>query len=335
MRTDLFDFDLPEELIAQHPLQDRSSCKLVVLDRDGTIRHLFFTDLVGLLSEDDLLVLNDTRVFPARLRGTRKSGAPLDVLLVRQVARAEWEIMSKGGYTGPVIFSETLSGDVNNGTMIRFHDPSCLHDEIWSIGKMPLPPYIKRDADEKDRVMYQTVYAKKEGSIAAPTAGLHFTGDILERIRAKGVKIELLTLHVGPGTFKPLKTESVEGHIMDSEFFEISQSLMENVRETRERGKRVIAVGTTTTRALEGVLSGYASVTCANGTISGQTDIFIYPGYRFLAVDSLLTNMHLPRSTPLLLASALAGRERLLAAYRECVKRKYRFFSYGDAMLIL
>lgn len=335
MRTDLFDFDLPEELIAQYPLEERSSCRLMVLDRDGTVQHLRFTDLPDVLSEDDLLVLNNTRVFPARLRGTRRSGAPLDILLVRQVSHDEWEIMSKGSYTGPITFSGNLSGDVSRGNMIRFHDTSSLHEEIWSVGRMPLPPYIKREADEHDKVMYQTVYAEREGSIAAPTAGLHFTGDLIEKIRSKGVSVEFITLHVGPGTFKPLKAEVVKDHVMDSEYFEISRALLKTIRRKRERGNRVVAVGTTTTRALEGVLSGNAPVTSANGTVSGRTDIFMYPGYRFLAIDSLLTNMHLPRSTPLLLASALAGRERLLSSYREAVARKYRFFSYGDAMLIL
>lgn len=335
MRTDLFDFDLPEDLIAQHPLSDRSSCRLLVLDGDGTKRHLLFSDLPDLLTKDDLLVLNNTQVFPARLRGTRRSGSPLDILLVRNLGQNEWEIMSKGGYSGLVTFSDTLSGEVSRGNKIRFHDARTLHEEIWAIGRMPLPPYIRREANEQDRVMYQTVYAEREGSIAAPTAGLHFTRELLDSIRSKGVRVKFITLHVGPGTFKPLKSETVEAHMMDSEHFEIDHTLIEDILATRARGNRVIAVGTTTTRALEGVLSGNAEVISTNGTISGNTDIFIYPGYRFIAVDSLVTNMHLPRSTPLLLVSALAGRENIISSYREAVRRKYRFFSYGDAMLIL
>jgi len=335
MRTDLFDFDLPEELIAQEPLQDRVSCRLLVLDQNGLTQDRSFGELPHFLSEGDLLILNDTKVFPARFTGTRRSGAPLDILLVRQLTEHEWEIMSKGSYSGPLMISDSLSGNVMNGNRIRFHDTSSLHEQVWAIGKMPLPPYIKRKADANDLEYYQTVYAEKEGSIAAPTAGLHFTHDLLATIKDTGVKIAFITLHVGTGTFKPLKADILTDHTMDSEYFEISHSLVEDIHDTHARGKKVIAVGTTTTRALEGLFSGKAQITSNNGTISGSTDIYIYPGYEFRAINTLVTNMHLPRSTPLLLTAALAGRDALLSGYREAVRKKYRFFSYGDAMLIL
>lgn len=330
-----FDYLLPEDLIAKRPLEDRSSSKLLILHKDGLIEHRIFSDIVSYIGEGDMLIINNTKVFPARLTGTKENGRRLAILLVKEKAPGIWEVLSRGRYTGTLRFSDDFSGKVENGDTVCFQDTRNLFDSIWKHGSMPLPPYIKRSPDARDKDTYQTTYAKKEGSIAAPTAGLHFTGRLLDRIASKGVRIRELTLHVGIGTFRPIRTENIEEHSMDMEYFEIDPPLLSEIRETKSSGRRVITVGTTTTRALEGFLSGRSVVFSENGSIKGATDIFIHPGYSFRASDSLVTNFHLPRSTPLMLVSAICGREKMLNAYQEAITMRYRFLSYGDAMLIL
>ncbi len=335
MRTDSFDFSLPDELIAQEPLKERDSCRLMVLHKNGKIEHRIFSDLTTYLSEGDLIILNDTKVFPARLPGYKPSGDRLDILLVKETDPDKWEIMSKGGYSGSLKITGELTAHVEEGKTATFSGKGDLRKIIWKHGKMPLPPYIKRETTDSDIDWYQTVYASREGSIAAPTAGLHFTGNLLERVRDMGVKVRCITLHVGIGTFRPVRADHVMNHTMDSESFEINTSLLNEIEDNRRSGKKVIAVGTTSTRAIEGLLNGREQFTVNNGSISGATDIFICPGYEFRAIDSLLTNFHLPRSTPILLSSAIAGKENLLKAYEKAISMQYRFFSYGDAMLIL
>lgn len=333
MKVSDFEFHLPRSLIAEEPAPRRDGSRLLVLGRQGSIEHRMFSDLPGYLQRGDMLLLNRTRVLPVRLRGIKPTGGRLDVLLVGNISGDRWEILSSGGYTGSLAFSERLSAEVKAGRTADLIYSGDLKEILWETGEMPLPRYIKRRPGRMDKERYQTVYAKADGSIAAPTAGLHFTEELLAAIEAKGVAVRYLTLHVGKGTFAPVRAETVEGHAMQSERFEMDSGLVEEIRGLKGR---LLAVGTTTTRALEGFLSGrYAPSVNGNGTISGSTDIFIYPGYGFRAVNCLLTNFHLPRSSPLMLTSALSGRERLLAAYAEAVKEKYRFFSYGDAMLIL
>lgn len=335
MKTDSFDFSLPKELISQTPLPERDKCKLMVLKKTGEIHHRVFSDVIEYLSEGDLLILNDTKVFPARLVGQRPSGNGLEVLIVRETAENEWEILSRGNYSGRVQFSDTLDAVIKDGKRALFSGNGDLKEEIRRHGKMPLPPYIKREASDSDREWYQTVFAKQEGSIAAPTAGLHFTKELIDKLIRRGVVVKYITLHVGLGTFRPLKTDRVEKHRMHGEYFEIDFPVIETVKKNKSSGKRVVAVGTTTTRALEGCFNKKTNIINRNGKLSGYTDIFIYPGYTFSVVDCLVTNFHVPKSTPILLASALAGRENLLNGYDEAIRGKYRFFSYGDAMLIL
>ena len=254
---------------------------------------------------------------------------------MKVLERDTWEVLSKGRYTGALVFSDNFSAELSSGEVARFFYAGAFMENVWKYGSMPLPPYIKRTADESDKETYQTAYAKQEGSIAAPTAGLHFSRPVFESIVSKGIMLRELTLHVGIGTFKPIRTDHVEEHSMDTEYFEISKHLLSEIDETRASGRKVFAVGTTTTRALEGFMSGNCVTVAGNGAIHGSTNMFIYPGYSFNVVDSLITNFHLPRSTPLMLASAFCGRENLLKAYREAVDVGYRFLSYGDAMLIL
>ena len=307
---DLHDFyyDLPEELIAQDPLSDRSSSRLMVLDKNtGAIEHKIFRDITEYLKPGDCLVINDTKVIPARLIGEKEgTGAAIEVLLLKRLEDRQdtWEVLVKPGNDG--IFEEIL-------------------DEL---GQMPLPPYITHKLEDKNR--YQTVYAKHEGSAAAPTAGLHFTKELLKQIEDMGVKIARVTLHVGLGTFRPVKVENILDHHMHSEFYQVDKEAADIINNTKANGGRVIAVGTTSTRTLE-------SVADENGHIpvkSGWTEIFIYPGYKFKAIDCLITNFHLPESTLVMLVSALAGRENVLNAYEVAVKERYRFFSFGDAMFI-
>jgi S-adenosylmethionine:tRNA ribosyltransferase-isomerase len=351
MRATDFDFDLPESLIALEPVAPRDACGLLVLDRKkDALEHRRFRELPGLLSEGDMLLMNNTRVFPARLTGTKKTGGKIDMLLVKEHGPGEWEVLSKGRYTGRLQISEGVGGEMHDGRLFTF-DPGAetASETVWRFGQMPLPPYIKRRPSEADKKWYQTVYAEKEGSIAAPTAGLHFTGELIEELQRRGVLVRFLTLHVGTGTFKPITAVDIEDHRMEKEYFEVDEDLMREIREVKKAGKRVITVGTTTTRAIEAVFQGaYAKTgtgmrgngdpepdTLRSRPIRGSTDIFIFPGYTFGVSDALLTNFHLPRSTTLMLASAFCGREKLMAAYRHAVAMEYRFFSYGDAMLIL
>lgn len=337
-KTDFY-FDLPEELIAQTPIPERDHSRLLVLDRvTGEIEHRHFYDLPMYLREGDCLVLNDSRVLPARLLGCRRSGGSIELVLLRDLGEGKWECLSRPGRkTKPgteLVFGDgELSAtvlDVAEGgnRIVQFHYEGIFLEVLERLGKMPLPPYIKEELQDAER--YQTVYSRELGSAAAPTAGLHFTNELLEEIRARGVEICTVTLHVGLGTFRPVKEEEIEDHEMHSEFCVIPEETARIVTETKTRGGRVIAVGTTSCRTLE-------SFSRENGTLaaaSGWTNIFIYPGYRFKCVDALVTNFHLPESTLIMLVSALAGREKILEAYRTAVEERYRFFSFGDAMFI-
>lgn len=341
---DLHDFyyDLPEELIAQDPLSDRSSSRLMVLDKEtGEIEHKIFRDIVDYLRPGDCLVVNDTKVIPARLIGTKAdTGATIEVLLLKRLEDRQdtWEVLVKPGKKAKVgakiSFGEgKLIGEIidiveEGNRLIQFTYDGIFEEILDELGQMPLPPYITHKLEDKNR--YQTVYAKYEGSAAAPTAGLHFTKELLEKIKEKGIKIAHVTLHVGLGTFRPVKVENILEHHMHSEFYMVDEEDANMINECRANGGRVIAVGTTSTRTLE-------TVTDENGIVhpgSGWTQIFIYPGYQFKAIDCLITNFHLPESTLLMLVSALAGRENVLNAYNKAVEEKYRFFSFGDAMFI-
>lgn len=337
MRVDLFDFDLPEEMIARQPSERRDASRLLVLDRSGGVEHRRFRDIVEYIEPGDLLVLNNSKVLPARITGRKPTGGRLEILLVKRIDESRYEILSRGGYNGRVFFEDGLQAEIEEGRVARFNRKG-IREYLYRYGMMPLPPYIRREPVKQDMQWYQTVYAEVEGSIAAPTAGLHFTRELLFKLEGKGVIIKKVTLHVGVGTFRPIKTDDVEAHSMDEEEFEVSLELLDMIERVKRKGRRVFAVGTTVTRALESVAgAGTSSAVLerVNGSIRGSTRLFIYPGYRFRVVDALITNFHLPRSTPLMLASAFAGRERLLEAYEEAVARGYRFFSYGDAMLII
>lgn len=341
MNVEEYDFHLPEELIAQTPLSDRSSSRLLLVNKeDGALAHRHFTDIINYFQPGDTLVLNDTRVIPARLFGVKEdTGAKAEVLLLKNLGDDRWEALVKPGKklkTGAVIiFSDELHAVIEDeadmgGRTLRFIYQGIFQEILDRLGTMPLPPYIKETLEDRER--YQTVYAKHEGSAAAPTAGLHFTKELLEQIEAKGVNIAYITLHVGLGTFRPMSVEKVEEHVMHSEYFVMSQETADTINATKEQGGRIIAVGTTSCRTLETVgrqCEGGPLVEC-----SGWTDIFIYPGYKFSVVNALITNFHLPKSTLVMLVSALAGREHILAAYEEAIKQKYRFFSFGDAMFI-
>ncbi len=341
MKTSDFYFDLPRELIAQDPLPARDASRLLVLDREtGQVTHKKFRDILSYLHPGDCLVINDTKVIPARLLGVRKgTGGHVEILLLRRQKDDVWEAIVRPGKklrTGArVEFGDgLLEGEItevlpDGNRLVRFSYEGIFEEVLDRLGQMPLPPYITHQL--KDRNRYQTVYAVHEGSAAAPTAGLHFTKELLEEIRQMGVEIARITLHVGLGTFRPVKVEDVTEHHMHSEYYRVSPEAADLINKTRAEGGRIISVGTTSTRTLE-------SVADENGKIvpgSGQTDIFIYPGYRFKAIDGLITNFHLPESTLLMLVSALAGKEHILAAYEEAVREGYRFFSFGDAMLIL
>ena len=339
MKKSDFYFDLPEELIAQTPLERRDSSRLLLLDKNtGEIEHRHFFDLPEYLHEGDCLVMNDSRVLPARLLGSRGSGGSVELVLLRDLGEGKWECLSRPGRkTKPgteLSFGEgELSATVlevaeGGNRIVQFHYDGIFLEVLERLGKMPLPPYIK--AELKDAERYQTVYSRELGSAAAPTAGLHFTKELLDTIAAKGVKLCYVTLHVGLGTFRPVKEDEIEDHEMHSEFCIIPEETARIVNETKKNGGRVIAVGTTSCRTLE-------SFANEDGTLvatSGWTDIFIYPGYRFKCIDALITNFHLPESTLIMLVSALAGREHVLNAYKTAVEEKYRFFSFGDAMFI-
>lgn len=339
MKKSDFNFYLPEELIAQTPIADRDHSRLLRLNKNsGHIEHCHFYQLKDMLREGDCLVMNNSRVLPARLIGARPSGGSVELVLLRDLGDNRWECLSRPGRkTKPgaeIIFGngelKATVEDVAEGgnRIVRFEYDGIFLEILEKLGKMPLPPYIKEELSDSER--YQTVYSSQLGSAAAPTAGLHFTNELLRDIEARGVKLCYVTLHVGLGTFRPVKEEEIENHPMHSEFCIIPEETANIVNETRKRGGRVIAVGTTSCRTLE-------SFARADGTLeacSGWTDIFIYPGYRFKCIDALVTNFHLPESTLIMLVSALAGRENVLSAYDTAVKERYRFFSFGDAMFI-
>lgn len=339
-----FDFSLPEELIAQAPTQRRDSSRLMCLDRySDAVESRSFTDIVDFFRAGDALVLNDTQVIPARLYGTKTSGGQVEVLLVRRCpetsAGEDWMCMTKSSkplLTGvklnftPELTAEVLETGGEYLRRIRFYCAGDFMELVERIGHLPLPPYIKRPDTAEDRARYQTVFAREKGAVAAPTAGLHFTEEILDLIRAKGVAVCSLTLHVGPGTFLPVRVDDVRQHKMHEEYYSVPDATAATVNRARSRGGRIFALGTTSTRALE-------SAVASDGTLqpgAGNSDIFIVPGYRFKLVDALVTNFHLPKSTLLMLVSAFAGRELVLRAYRQAVAERYRFFSYGDCMLI-
>ncbi|MFZ5351408.1 MAG: tRNA preQ1(34) S-adenosylmethionine ribosyltransferase-isomerase QueA [Bacillota bacterium] len=336
-----FYYDLPEELIAQEPLAQRDSSRLLVLNRQSqTIEHKSFRDIIDYLREGDCLVLNNTRVIPARLFGIKKdTGSNIEFLLLVRKDINTWEVILKPGkkakpgarfvFGNGELEAEVLEIAADGNRIVRFYYEGVFEEILDRLGNMPLPPYIKKSLVDKER--YQTVYSKHEGSAAAPTAGLHFTGELMSKLREKGINIAYVTLHVGLGTFRPVKADVIEEHIMHSEFYNIEAQDAEIINRTRESGGRIVCVGTTSTRTLESVADSYGKV----GESSGWTDIFIYPGYSFKITDALITNFHLPESTLLMLVSALAGRDFILRAYNEAVKERYRFFSFGDAMLII
>lgn len=342
MKVDLFDYDLPEELIAQVPLKNRSDSRLMVLNKEtGEIEHSVFKDVKQYLKKGDCLVLNDTKVLPARLLGVKKeTGAHIEVLLLRQLEGDSWETLVKpakrmkvgteiefGGGLLTAVCTEILD---HGGRIVKFTYEGIFLEVLNQLGEMPLPPYIKEQLEDRDR--YQTVYARELGSAAAPTAGLHFTKELLKEIKEMGVHLAFITLHVGLGTFRPVSVEDVAEHDMHSEFYTMSAETARLLSDVRNAGGRIIAVGTTSTRTLETITSKNNGRFVAE---SGWTDIFIYPGYEFKGIDALITNFHLPKSTLVMLVSALAGREHILHAYETAVKERYRFFSFGDAMLIM
>lgn len=335
-----FYYDLPQELIAQDPLEDRSGSRMLVLGKeDGAIRHEIFRNITHYLHAGDCLVINNTKVIPARLFGEREgTGAAIELLLLRRRENDIWETLVKPGKkaktgTRIVFGGGLLTGVVvdvveDGNRLIQFTYEGIFEEILDRLGQMPLPPYITHTLKDKNR--YQTVYAKYDGSAAAPTAGLHFTPELLDEIRAMGVKIAEVTLHVGLGTFRPVKTAQVQDHHMHSEYYEVTAEAAACINETKQSGGRVVAVGTTSCRTLESAAAEDGSLTAK----SGWTDIFIYPGYKFKVIDALVTNFHLPESTLVMLVSALAGRDHIMNAYAEAVKERYRFFSFGDAMLI-
>ena len=340
MKTDDFDFYLPEELIAQTPLEKRDSSRLLVLDKKtGDISHRHFTDIIDYLQKGDTLVLNDTKVIPARLYGVKEeTNAAIEVLLLKDEGNNIWECLTRPAKRikeGSVIsfgdgkLKARCTSVLDEGIRkFKLEYKGILYEVLDELGEMPLPPYIHEKLKDKDR--YQTVYAKNIGSAAAPTAGLHFTDDLLKKIKDKGVNIAYITLHVGLGTFRPVSVTDVTKHKMHSEYYVMSEEVAKLLNDTRKNGHKIIAVGTTSTRTLETIMSLYGTFK----SCSGWTDIFIYPGYEFKAIDYLITNFHLPKSTLVMLVSALAGKDNIMKAYNEAVKEKYRFFSFGDSMFI-
>lgn len=341
MRTSDFDYELPEELIAQEPLADRDGCRLMVLSRfTGEISHKIFHDITGYLNEGDCLVINNTKVIPARLIGEKvPTGGKVEILLLKRISADMWETIVRPGkklrcgarvsFGGDLLTAEIKEVLPDGNRMVQFEYNGIFEEILDRLGQMPLPPYITKEL--KDKNSYQTVYARYEGSAAAPTAGLHFTGELLDRLRKQGVNIAQVTLHVGLGTFRPVKVEDVEAHHMHSEFYRITNQAADIINNTKKNGGRIICVGTTSCRTIE-------SAADESGIVypgEDDTDIFIYPGYKFRVMDGLITNFHLPESTLLMLVSAFAGKENVLNAYREAVRQKYRFFSFGDAMVIL
>ncbi len=340
LRTSDFYFDLPQELIAQDPLKDRSASRLLIVDKyTGQLKHEIFKNIIHYLNPGDTLVLNNTRVLPARLLGSREgTGGAVEVLLLKRREGDVWETLVRPGkklkpgvrlcFGNGILRAEVLSVVEEGNRLIRFFYDGIFEETLDRLGEMPLPPYITHKLEDKNR--YQTVYARYDGSAAAPTAGLHFTQELLDQIEEKGIKLAFVTLHVGLGTFRPVKTENILEHHMHSEYYQISEQAAQTINETKKNGGRVICVGTTSCRTVE-------SAADENGILKeccGDTEIFIYPGYRFKVTDCLITNFHLPESTLVMLVSALAGRENVLAAYEEAIKERYRFFSFGDCMFI-
>ena len=340
MKTSDFYFDLPEELIAQVPILDRSSSKLMVLDKEtGEVSHKVFKDIIDYLNPGDCLVLNDTRVIPARLIGAKEdTGGKIEFLLLKRNEDDTWETLVKPGKRAKIgtrfsfgegkLIAEVVGMGDDGARIVKFEYDGIFEEVLDELGNMPLPPYITERLEERER--YQTVYSKHNGSAAAPTAGLHFTDELLQKIKDKGVDLAFVTLHVGLGTFRPVKVDDVLEHDMHSEYYMVTQEAADKINKAKENGKRVITVGTTSTRTIESVADENGKMKAA----SGWTKIFIYPGYKFKAVDNLITNFHLPESTLIMLVSALAGKENVLNAYKCAVENKYRFFSFGDAMFI-
>lgn len=341
MTKEDFNFYLPEELIAQDPLEDRSSSRLLVLDKEtGELEHKVFKDIIDYLKEGDCLVINNTKVIPARLIGEREgSGAKVELLLLKRQENDVWETLVKPGkkaktgdrisFGDGLLVGEIIKVVDEGNRLVKFYYEGIFEEILDKLGQMPLPPYITHQLKDKNR--YQTVYAKHEGSAAAPTAGLHFTKELLEQIAAKGITIANVTLHVGLGTFRPVKVENIKEHHMHSEFYHIEEEEAEKINNTKKNGGRIICVGTTSCRTVESAAGEDGMVKPG----SGNTEIFIYPGYKFKVLDALITNFHLPESTLIMLVSALAGRDHVLQAYDAAVKERYRFFSFGDAMLIV
>ena len=341
MKTSDFYYDLPEELIAQDPLEDRTASRLLVLDRKtGAVKHKIFSDVRDYLNKGDCLVINNTRVIPARLIGEKEgTGGKVEVLLLKRRANDVWETLVKPGkklkpgakitFGDGRLRAEVLEVVEEGNRLVKFHYEGIFEEILDSLGEMPLPPYITHNLEDKE--MYQTVYAKFDGSAAAPTAGLHFTKELLNKIEEKGIKIASITLHVGLGTFRPVKVDDVNNHHMHTEWYEVNDEAADIINETKRNGGRVICVGTTSCRTIESVAddNGYMKAK------TGETDIFIYPGYKFKVMDGLITNFHLPESTLVMLVSAFAGKENVLSAYETAVKEKYRFFSFGDAMILI
>ena len=341
MKTSDFFYDLPEELIAQDPLEDRTASRLLVLNREtGAIEHKIFSDVIDYLNDGDCLVINNTRVIPARLIGEKEgTGGKVEVLLLKRRANDVWETLVKPGkklrpgarvtFGDGRLKAEILEIAEEGNRLVRFYYEGIFEEILDSLGEMPLPPYITHKLEDKE--MYQTVYAKYDGSAAAPTAGLHFTKELLSKIEEKGIKIASITLHVGLGTFRPVKVDDVNNHHMHTEWYEVNAEAADIINETKRNGGRVICVGTTSCRTIESVAdeNGYMKAK------TGETDIFIYPGYKFKVMDGLITNFHLPESTLVMLVSAFAGKENVLSAYETAVKERYRFFSFGDAMILI
>ena len=341
MKTSDFYYDLPEELIAQDPLEDRTASRLLVLDRKtGAVKHKIFSDVIDYLNKGDCLVINNTRVIPARLIGEKEgTGGKVEVLLLKRRANDVWETLVKPGkklkpgakitFGDGRLRAEVLEVVEEGNRLVKFYYEGIFEEILDSLGEMPLPPYITHKLEDKE--MYQTVYAKFDGSAAAPTAGLHFTKELLNKIEEKGIKIASITLHVGLGTFRPVKVDDVNNHHMHTEWYEVNAEAADIINETKRNGGRVICVGTTSCRTIESVAdeNGYMKAK------TGETDIFIYPGYKFKVMDGLITNFHLPESTLVMLVSAFAGKENVLSAYETAVKERYRFFSFGDAMILI
>ncbi|AXU61940.1 tRNA preQ1(34) S-adenosylmethionine ribosyltransferase-isomerase QueA [Clostridioides difficile] len=340
MKTSDFKFDLPQELIAQVPIEDRASSRLMVLDKEtGNIEHKVFRDIIEFLNPGDCLVLNNTRVIPARLIGEKlETGGKIEFLLLKRTEEDTWQALVKPGKRAKVgtkfsfgngkLIGEVVDLSDEGSRIIKFHYDGIFEEILDELGNMPLPPYITARLDEKER--YQTVYSKHNGSAAAPTAGLHFTEELLNKIKEKGVDIAFVTLHVGLGTFRPVKVEDVLNHKMHSEYYMVSQEAADKINRAKENGKNVICVGTTSCRTIESACNEDGKMK----ETSGWTEIFIYPGYKFKVLDKLITNFHLPESTLIMLVSAICGKDNVLNAYNEAVKERYRFFSFGDAMII-